>query len=720
MALNNTTFTALTTGTRDDTADKGAFYYLDGNATDGRLNISTNAVWQPGENTHIMINGNSNFSYMNGTIYATDLTYIAKPSGTGRVDFSAPTGGLNAHNLTYLYLGSGSIFNHLESLRNAFTGTTRFIVDMDSGNAFLQFASREYAGIEIDIKSTNSGVINLFPARSSAGFTSLPGFKTEGLASADTLILKKGTIGTSHGRLYDPLYVGATDNYIKLTTDSSTASNASKEYFTIDVTNLADTAKVMVTDGAGTVQYDKLLTTANCTIYANNGTTALVYYAGKKVIPCLVRSFTNTNVARQTISYKIREAGKLSSEAIDFAMNRGFVVSDLAVDEHYGTTATTLTLISTADELYDLARQAIASDLTLPDDLVTATNKVINIKAGWTLASTNGGSGDVLGINATTKIITAKLDDTGLQKTDKFNALSGTIDPSLDGDTTMNYIKSNGKVPVSLSFSSEAGTNSPVFGVWLKSQGVTNRAGILTAPATGLIDVTPNDVMYFVADAVNAYRSEPVEFTVGAFGSALTSSLRRIKKVDGTNLLPDALLVAQKRIADMYIYNQAAAVVDIKLPGNYLTDERWNNTTKTWTAKSEDFWPTAYKAEQLQSLEGSLIDPSVVIIDNFELSLSPASNLVFRQHADNPDCVINMNAFIIKRQGDTEQANTFVDHSNGVILVNAGSLIIADVITPAAALTAVVDAIPGKVNEATSIVELNENVIKASKLIPAG
>ena len=170
----------------------------------------------------------------------------------------------------------------------------------------------------------------------------------------------------------------------------------------------------------------------------------------------------------------------------------------------------------------------------------------------------------------------------------------------------------------------------------------------------------------------------------------------------------------------MYIYNQAAAVVDIKLPGNYLTDERWNNTTKTWTAKSEDFWPTAYKAEQLQSLEGSLIDPSVVIIDNFELSLSPASNLVFRQHADNPDCVINMNAFIIKRQGDTEQANTFVDHSNGVILVNAGSLIIADVITPAAALTAVVDAIPGKVNESTAITTLNENVIKASKLIPAG
>lgn len=440
---------------------------------------------------------------------------------------------------------------------------------------------------------------------------------------------------------------------------------------------------------------------------------------GSYDLPNVVEDYTD-------ITLFIVQYGLLTSQYNYSFDNSGKVVAkeplqvDKNITEADVSVVSAYTFVSTADELYDLVRQKISMDFTPPDDLITVTATSLVLKAGWTLKSINGGSGDALDINATTKIMTVKLGDTGLLKTSKFDTLAGTIDPSLDGNTNMSYIKSNGKVPVSLDLTLEAGSNSPVFGVWPKSQGLANRTGILTAPASGLIDVTPGTEMYFVADAVNAYRGEPMAFNAGTFGNALTGSLRRIKKVDGTNLLPDALLVAQKRIADMMNYNQAAARVDITLPSNYTTDERWDSASNTWTFKSEDFWPLAYKAEQIQSSEGSLIDPSVVTIDNFKFTLSIASSLTFRQDVNNPECVINMNAFIIKRQGDTEQANTFVDHSNGVILVNAGSLIIADVITPAAALTAVVDAIPGKVNESTALTTLNENVIKASKLIPAG
>ena len=62
MALNNSTFTALTSGTRDNTQDeKGAVYFLDGNTTNGRLNISSGAIWKTGANTHIVYDGNDLF-----------------------------------------------------------------------------------------------------------------------------------------------------------------------------------------------------------------------------------------------------------------------------------------------------------------------------------------------------------------------------------------------------------------------------------------------------------------------------------------------------------------------------------------------------------------------------------------------------------------------------------------------------------------------------------
>ena len=136
----NTSFTELTSGTRDSSADKGAIYNLDGNTTvDGRLNLGTSAIWEVGANTHIVIDGNARHSYMNGIIKATSLVIVANPSGGGRCDFSSGDGGFETTDLTYVFLGNGSVYNHLESDRNKFSGFTRFIIDMESGEAFVQF-----------------------------------------------------------------------------------------------------------------------------------------------------------------------------------------------------------------------------------------------------------------------------------------------------------------------------------------------------------------------------------------------------------------------------------------------------------------------------------------------------------------------------------------------------------------------------------------------------
>lgn len=329
--------------------------------------------------------------------------------------------------------------------------------------------------------------------------------------------------------------------------------------------------------------------------------------------------------------------------------------------------------------------------------LITANGKTLTINSAYTIVRNQALTGAPVQIIGTN--IQVKTGANGLLRTDKFDTLLGKVDTSFDGNTDMQYTKSNGKVSVRVDVILEAGATNGVFGVWLKSQGTTNRAGILTAPSGGSVDVTPGDEMYFVADAINAYRSQPVTFTVGAFGSVLTTNLRRIKKVDGTNLLPDSLLVAQQRIADMFIYNQSAARVDIKLPDNYATDERWDSTNNFWNFKTEDFWPAAYKAEQLQSSEASLIDPSIVTIDTYELILDASSSLTFRQDATNVNCEINIGSFILRRQQHAGPFLPFTDNINGIIRYDSGNLYISEVIVPASILTTVLDAMVVKIKK---------------------
>ena len=85
--LHNTTFTSLPSGSRDSYTYQGAVYYLDGNGTNGRLNLGSNARWIVGDNTHILVSGNANHSYMDGIIEASGLVYVGRPNGGGRFDF---------------------------------------------------------------------------------------------------------------------------------------------------------------------------------------------------------------------------------------------------------------------------------------------------------------------------------------------------------------------------------------------------------------------------------------------------------------------------------------------------------------------------------------------------------------------------------------------------------------------------------------------------------
>ena len=439
--LNNTTFTYLSSGTRDSSADKGAIYYLDGNTTNGRLNIGDDGIWIVGDNTHILVNGNANHSYMRGIIRATGLVYIGKPSGGGRLDFSSPIGGLQTTDLTYVYLGSGEIYNHLESDRNIFNGFTRFVIDMASGSASIQFSDKEYKNIALDIKSTNNATLNIYPAREHTGFTSLPGFRTKNISA---LTLVRGTTATSHGRIYDPVYEGVANNLISLQVEGfADAGNHGKEYFTIDVTAIRhDDAKIRVVDGASTVQISSdALTVSNTTIYANDGVTPLTYYNGKNVIPCLVRTIGNTqSSSRNTISYIIRRNGYREVSSYNLAMNTPVVISEMVIDENWSNTAT-ITEISNLDELYDEAQKWLTNNLDTENFLSVNAGKLI--MSDWNLVLDKNASAVFVG-NSSSKTITIK--STTLSTGVKFSSLqtSGTVSINNGAELRFGYEDTTG------------------------------------------------------------------------------------------------------------------------------------------------------------------------------------------------------------------------------------------------------------------------------------
>ena len=422
--LHNTIFTSLSSGFRDSSSDKGAIYYLNGNTTNGRLNLGSSAIWQVADNTHILVNGNPNHSYMNGIIRSTGLVYVGRPSG-GRFDFSGPDGGMEAHDITYYYTGNGFIYNHLENARNKFTGFVRFIFDMSAGTAYVQFESREYANVTLNVKPTNGSLISVYPARSSAGFTSLPGFSTLNLQG--TLELSAGGYSDSHGRIYDPSYIGAINNLLPINVRGGGSGHYTKEYFTIDITGIAHSdTKIRVSDNTNTVQHDGItLTTANTTIYANNGTTPLSDYEGKRVVPVLVRTITQSlSNTRNTISYLIRRAGFHEIRVDNFAMNAPVVIEDLLVDENWSNTGV-ISTITNLDEFYDEAKKAEANDLSLPV-LITANGTTLDFGNRNILLDTSAGSAFV--INTGTNTITIK-SAAVLTEGTKFNTLktSGAV-----------------------------------------------------------------------------------------------------------------------------------------------------------------------------------------------------------------------------------------------------------------------------------------------------
>jgi len=542
MASNNTTFTAITSGTRDSSNDKGAVYYLDGNTTNGRLNISDGATWIAGDNTTVVYDGNTNHTFMQGTIQGNDFKIIAVPNNNGRVDFGNKTCGWNVDNISFVYLGDGSIYNHLEddNNRSNFKGITKFTIDMDAGEAFIQFTSKEYQNITVNVSDSNNAVLNIFPARSSAGFTSLTGFKTIGLTSA---ALKTGLTSTSHGRIYDPVYDGVENNLLPLQTDSTSDSNRAIEYFSIDVTSIsnADT-RAIVKDSNGTVLFNDNLNSSLLEPKANDNTTILDFYSGKKVILCEVRRINNIlNSTRNQIEYTIRRNGYNQIKQELFSMNNPISINDMTIDTNYSNN-NGLTEISNSEEFYDMYKNLLTEEIDI-DDVISANGNSIVIANGWSLVR-NQEISSAVEVDTNTNRIKVKTGANGLQATDKFTGFIGNVDSSFDGNTDMSFILVANQTNLRLS-NLEVGASVAVIrnsdgvevGELIQSTGTT---GEIIIPYTSDYEVTiriiadgfvMSDTITNMSEGVVLFTAPNMQTSYGQVDTAL-----RVRNVDGVNI----------------------------------------------------------------------------------------------------------------------------------------------------------------------------------------
>ncbi|AUR96765.1 hypothetical protein NVP1232O_31 [Vibrio phage 1.232.O._10N.261.51.E11] len=540
MTTNNTTFAAITSGTRDSRLDRGAVYFLNGNSTNGRLNLSMGATWLAGDKTYVVVAGDSGNTYMRGVIRGGSLTYAANPGVGQRVDFSSTDGSIQVEDMEFLYFGSGSVFTHLENSNNSFAKSLGFFFDMDGGAAYVQLANREYANLSVDVSSRNQSDITVYVSRSHAGQSSLPFFGTSGITE---LTIRAGSLSTSHGRIYDPTYQGAANNLISLKTDRDSSltvneSNNTLEYFTLDVTDVrSDNLKIRVVNQTGDVLFDSYATNSNTTL-RNFDNSVMAAYIDRSVVPILVRTVGATlSTERDQISYTVRRAGFREIAVNNEQINAPIVISEMLVDSGFSGNPSTLVTIGNAEELFDSFQHSAVADASIDYDILTAIGDTIVVKTGWTLEQSTT-QAPLIAIDNANKVITFKMHTSGFFSTDKFTRFRGTVGTSLNDNTDMLYLFSNGTVRIAVSNLNPELFNTTSVYILYRTIGATAwqvSSGGGSSNADLNFVVQPN-TDYEVSFRVPGYEWRTFEYNSGEFGGRIDAELQPHRDLAGATL----------------------------------------------------------------------------------------------------------------------------------------------------------------------------------------
>ncbi len=381
--------------------------------------------------------------------------------------------------------------------------------------------------------------------------------------------------------------------------------------------------------------------------------------------------------------YRLEEA-TFSSNSYNFAVDAPAIMQ---VDEFIQSSTTPSSEnTTTAAQFYDVIRGLVSFGFNLPEDLLTTDGETLTIKSDWFLSE---GTGPGSSIDATIKTIylgsTCYL---GSMNTGKFrySKISGAVRDNMSTHTNLAFARTDGKANLVMNITCPAGSKDPVVAIWPFSQGLDNRANLITGQTTGtgvrnvtlLVDATVKYYCIAKALGANLYRPFSID-PVGGLGGSKDITLFVYEKNDGTPLFPDTLTPAQTAVADTLDFH--GTHIDVKIPTDFASNPRWSATDKIWQYTVDDFIAIAYKLDVIQTaLTLSVARNQLIFMEEGRLLISAAADdKILEQDPANKTTVssttnvkVSFTTISIGRIGDIDARNTFIDDVNGTIDVRGG------------------------------------------------
>lgn len=430
-------------------------------------------------------------------------------------------------------------------------------------------------------------------------------------------------------------------------------------------------------------------TTNNFTIVTNqsgntNDTYLLTVFrgAGTSNTGATYKSLTNLTIDKdmrvQYRKYGLKESS-FSSNSYDFAVD---AKSTMLADTFIHSATPILASTTTASQFYDGVRSLVANNYAFPEDLLTTDGETLTIKTGWTLDY------DAVNTNLSVSTSANKIflgKDSYIGKNFNYSKIVGSVASSMSTHTNLTFTRADGKANLNLQITCPPGSSDPVAGVWLFSQGLDNRAGMITGQTTGTgitnisLQVSATAKYYCTAKALGSNQFAPfIIEPVGGLGTSKELTLLVYEKNDGTPLLPTTLTPAQTAVADTLVFHNTH--VEITIPSGFATNPRWSSTDKIWQYKAEDFIPIAYKLDVIQTALIMAGRNQLMFFQEGRILISAATNAkVLEQDPDNKTTVssttnvkVSLTTISMGRIGDTDARNTFIDNENGAIDVRGG------------------------------------------------
>ncbi len=470
-----------------------------------------------------------------------------------------------------------------------------------------------------------------------------------------------------------------------------------------DLSEYSDEAQVVIRNSAGSVVHTETVTNGKITQQELIHTTVPTQTGARRLED-------GTQLAPYTLT--ARAVGKL--EVVQIFNMQDTTSSKLIFfkDNNYSnTTVPEAGSIIPANELYDILRRNIASDSTLPDDLISVVRSKLIIKTGWTLKAVVGGSGATLSINKTTKIITVKLSTDGLLKTDKFDTLGGNIDASLEGNTDMLYVKPNGTISVTLNGFDPESFNHGLSGVLYRKASETSYTKQIVSTSTGTLSLLPNtDYVFRVLSA--GYNEKTFSKNTGVFGFTENLGMLAVKDLDGINLYSKSV---NQLLLNSSTFDSATSSILV--------------TEESGTDQIVYDFNTAYRVLEnithSPALLGGFANPVVVspkrnslivpLGNYFRMTVSENTPRLFISFKTTRPDGTSVEVGAIKKLDGSDltdaSGNKVYHYGLGITLLNEANEV--TITTPASVLEQVVSQIPAKVDEATKIESLNSLLVDA-------